>query len=352
MARPLTRAQAEQNRAFIRLLRRTGNVRLACRELGLTYGTMQHRRRKHPAFAVRWDAALAFAQAGFEKVGRKGPSTATRSPSPRNRGEDIGGFRTSGGEMTICRRNDGKLQMRRAQPGKLTREAEQAFLAALSATCNISLAAAAVGANFNAFNRRRKKDPAFAREMRLALQRGYEALEMALLASQAAASHEHDDWRHNDPPPIPPMSANQALQLMYLHQKAALLVDEPTPMRRRKGESHEARCERLAQMAEARDQPAREEFEVAEAERHERGEPAWGPAGEEVRNRLGLPDLAQVTGWSQADPDQVPHDPDRAVCGGWRIEDMERELERREWEVPELPPPEEVRRVVPRVRRL
>jgi len=48
--------------------------------------------------------------------------------------------------------------MRRAQPGKLTREAEQAFLAALSVTCNMSLAAAAVGADFNAFNRRRKKD--------------------------------------------------------------------------------------------------------------------------------------------------------------------------------------------------
>src|SRR5436853_5031846 len=99
--------------------------------------------------------------------------------------------------MTVCRRNDGKLQMRRAQPGKLTREAEQAFLAALSATCNMSLAAAAVGANFNAFNRRRKRDPAFAREVRLALARGYEALELALIESTVPASHEHDEWRHN-----------------------------------------------------------------------------------------------------------------------------------------------------------
>src|SRR6185503_1669048 len=114
-------------------------------------------------------------------------------------------------------------------------------------------AAAAVGAAFNAFNRRRRQDPAFDREMRLALAQGYEALELALLESLTPASHEHDDWRHNDPPAMPPISANQALQLMYLHQKAALLVDEPTPLRRRRGESNEARCERLAQMAEARD---------------------------------------------------------------------------------------------------
>jgi hypothetical protein len=73
MARPLTRAQAAQNRAFLKALRRTGNVRLAAREVGAKYGTMQHRRKQHPAFAVRWDAALVFAQARFNRIGRKGP---------------------------------------------------------------------------------------------------------------------------------------------------------------------------------------------------------------------------------------------------------------------------------------
>ena len=63
MPRPLTRPQALENRAFLKVLRKVGNVRLACRELGLKYGTMQHRRKKHPDFAVRWAAALVFAQA-------------------------------------------------------------------------------------------------------------------------------------------------------------------------------------------------------------------------------------------------------------------------------------------------
>ena len=205
----------------------------------------------------------------------------------------------------------------------------------------MSLAAAAVGACFGAFNKRRKKDPAFARELRLARARGYEALELALIESRLAASYEHDAWRSNDPPAMPPMSVAQALQLMYLHQKAAKLADEPTPMRRRRGESHAACCERLAQMSEARHARALEEFAVAEAERWARGEPPWGPAGQAVReeialrlgagqgNAFGLPDLAQVTGWSRADAGKAG-DPDAAALfGGWRIADMERRLEER-----------------------
>jgi hypothetical protein len=308
MARPLTRAQRLQNRALLKALRRTGNIRLAARDVGLKYGTVQHRRRVHPAFAQACAAALAFAQARL----------AGKKRDPRLRGDDGKGHRTSGGEAVVVRLRDGTLQVRRAQPNKLTREAEQAFLLALSATCNVSLAAAAVGASPRAFYRRKKQDPAFAREMRMALQRGYEALELALMESTLPAAHEHDEWRHNEPPAVPPMSAAQALQLMYLHQKEARLTAEPDYLKRRRGEGHAVHLERLARMAEERDRRAREEFEVAEAERWARGEPPFGLAGEDVRRKLGLPDLAQVTGWSRADPAKEPHG-DSALFGGWRI---------------------------------
>ena len=46
-----------------------------------------------------------------------------------------------------------------------------------------------------------------------------------------------------------------------------------------------------------------------------------------VAAELGLPDLAQVTGWSRADPAKAPRDARRALFGGWRIEDMERAME-------------------------
>jgi hypothetical protein len=322
MAKPLTHAQAQQNRAFLKLLARTGNVRLACREAGLKYGTMQDRRRKHRSFAARWDAALAVAQA---RLARGDPSTirsAANGPPPHcSAMERSDLFRTVGGEAVIVRLKDGTVQVRRAQPGKLTREAEQAFLAAVSATCNIRLAAAAVGAAEATFFRRRRKDAAFAREMRMALEEGYLALETALLESGLAGSREHDDWRHNDPPATPPMTANQALQLMYLHQKEARLTAEPWWLRRRRGESEAAHSERLTLMGEERLRLAREKFEVAEVERWERGEPAWGPAGEAVRRELGFPDLAQVAARRRGGG--RVHHAGRALFGGWRIEDME-----------------------------
>ncbi|NUR46173.1 MAG: hypothetical protein HOP91_08480 [Sphingomonas sp.] len=320
----MTRSQREQNRAFLKALRRTGNIRLAAQEVGLKYGTVQHRRRAHPAFAQQCATALAFAQARLNGGGRK-----PLSPTPRPlRGE---GHRTVGGEPHLVRLRDGTIQMKRSVAGRLTCGAEQAFLLALSATCNVSLAAAAVGASPRAFYRRKKQCPAFAREMRMALQRGYDALELALTESMLASAHEHDDWRHNDPPAIPPMTTAQALQLLYLHQKEARLTAEPDYLKRRRGESHAAHSERVIRMAEERDRRAREEFEVAEAERWERGEPPFGPAGEEVRRKLGLPDLAQVTGWSRADPAKEPHG-DSALFGGWRIEDMEAKRERDDWD--------------------
>lgn len=325
MAKPLTRGQREQNRAFLKALRRTANVRLAAREAGAKYGTMQHRRRQHPAFALRWDAAIALAQA---RLGSGGRSRSLDGPRTSGRAEP---HRTLGGEAHLVRLKDGTVQMRRAQPDKLTRAAEQAFLGALSATANVTLSAAAVGASPRAFYRRKRQCPAFAREMRQALQMGYDRLEEALLESTLAEAHEHDEWRNNAPPAIPPMSANQALQLMYLHQKEARLVAEPWPIKRRRGEPNDVYLERLAQMAEERDRRHLEEFEIAEAERHARGEPPFGPAGEDVRRKLGLPDLAQVTGWSRADPEKGGHDPDTALFGGWRIEDMEEAREEAGW---------------------
>jgi hypothetical protein len=275
----------------------------------MKYGTVQHRRAHHPAFAQECDAALAIAHAKLRADGgRKPPSAGEAAPS----------YRTRGGEGVVVRRRDGKLQMRAAQPGKLTRQCEQAFLAALSATANVRLSAAAAGASVAAFYRRKRQNPAFAREMRMALEMGYERLEMALVEGFAADSHRDDAWRHNDPPPIPAMTASQALQLLYLHQKEARLIAEPVNVRRRPGESREACSFRLSAMHAARLQRDRERFDVEEAERRAAGEPSG--CGPEILPPL--PALDQVTGWSKASG-KPPHHEERALFGGWRLGDME-----------------------------
>ncbi|UIJ44472.1 hypothetical protein LZK98_15590 [Sphingomonas cannabina] len=296
MTRPLNRNQVMQNRAFLRVLRRTGNARAAAEQLGLNRSMLTKRRARHPAFAAQWDAALAIAHARLH-----------------GRVADAGE-----GEPRPVRTASGRVQLRRAQKGSLTRTARQTFLAALSVTANIRLAAAAAGFSHAAFYDLRRRDPGFAREMRLALQEGYEQVEAALLAGFAVEAHEHDDWRHNDRPAMPRMTPDQALQLLHLHQKEARLAEVPPEARRRRGESGDAYSMRLALMHEARMARDREAFLIAEAARRARGGPSGWPGEVPV-----LPDLEQVTGWSKADPAKPPHEPRRALFGGWRITDWD-----------------------------
>lgn len=285
MARPLTRHQHLQNAAFLKALRRTGNIRLAAREIGVSHATLHGRRASHPAFAQEWDAVLALAQADCEIAGGRAAPLAAKTALDA----DDRGHRTRGGEATVVRRNDGKLQVRSAQPGKLTRQCEQAFLSALSATANVRLSAAAAGASVAAFYRRRRKNPAFAREMRLALEMGYERVEAAVMEAALAGSYRDDAWRHNDPPPVPPLTFDQAMQVLQLHQKEVRLQAEPPHIKRRRGESSAAQSYRMGAMWELAQQRQREDYEVAEAARRE----GRGVSPHEPEAPV-LPDLSQV----------------------------------------------------------
>lgn len=298
MPKPLTRAQQRENAAFLKHLRRTGNACEAARAVGCTRGKFTWRRRFHPAFAVAWDAALVLAHATF---------ATARADRPRQPPLD--------GEPYIRRSKTGRWQLRRAQKGLIDRAVRQRFLAALSASANVRLSAAAAGVNAISLYYHRRHNPGFAREWQLALEIGYERLELALLESAQPESFADDDWRRNDPPALPPMTVNQALQLLYLHQKEVRLGGTPEPLRRRKGESREARKERLTLMGEHRLERDRLAFRIMEAERLARGEPTyidWEAEGSP------LPDLSQVTGWSKANG-KPPTDPTRALFGGWRI---------------------------------
>ncbi|UZK69352.1 hypothetical protein OKW76_15270 [Sphingomonas sp. S1-29] len=328
MARPFDRAQGLENAAFIAALTRTGNVRAAARAIGRAAATMHGRRAAHPAFAQQWDVAVAMADARLledgggrlaDSAAKAGGAVGHRSASDRT-----ASHRTLGGEAVVVQRRDGKLQVRSAQPGKITRQCEQAFLAALSATANIRLSAAAAGASPAAFYRRRRRNPGFAREMHLALEMGYTRIEEGLLESFEVGAHEHDAWRHNEPPPLPAMTVNQALQLLYLHHKTARLWAQAPHMTRRRGESSQQWSERRA--AEYRAAKTRETEALKMA--------ATNAALHAALDRIAplpheppppvLPALDQVTGWSQADADKTPHDPTRALFGGWRFEDLER----------------------------
>lgn len=299
--RPFTRAQALQNNAFLRALRRTGNAKAAAREVGAPISTLGLRRRTHPAFGDRWDAALVVAQARLR---------GDWGGRPRA-GADA--LRTRGGEPVVQRGRDGRLQLRAALPGRLTKAAEQAFLSALSVTANVRLAAAAAGASFTLFYRRRDADPGFAREWRLALDEGCRRLEEALVAGFMPDAGEDDSWRHNDAPAMPSMTAAQALQLLYLHHQGTRAARRD-PFRPRRDEPREVLRARLAAAYRQRvlDQAENAVTDVlAMALPIERSSRHETPPV--------LPDLDQVTGWSTANPAATPYG-DEALFGGFRAE--------------------------------
>lgn len=353
MPRPFTRDQALQNAAFLKALRRTGNAREAARALGVHRSTMLKRRAKDPALAAEWDAALAVAHAALRNPlrARSGTGAGAERRIATCRGQVVtaepvrkanraqgavegpGAYRreSAAPELHIIRTASGRLQLRRPGPCRLGSEAEQAFLAALSATANVRLSAAAAGFSHSAFYYRRKQSPAFAREMRLALQMGYERLEMALIESFAPDSYRHDIWRHNDPPAIPPMSPAQALQLMYLHQKEARLLSEPNYIKRRRGETAEAHSVRMEAMRRGWMQRERENFYIGEAARRARGR-SW------VTGPKELPETLSIGGWTKAEPEKTPHHEDVALFGGWRLKDWNaREASRKRGEAGGLP---------------
>lgn len=323
--RPFTRRQALENTRFLDALRRTGNPRLAADLLGVHRSTYTKRRARCAAFAQNWDAAIAFAHAAFHEAG--GPSSPAfagdrvklrgGASSP---GGDESRTRTLGGELHVGRTRNGRLQLRRAPKGWMTKAGEQAFFAALSATANVRLSAAATGFTHSAFYQKKRKRRPFAREMRLAHEMGYDRVEAAAIMAALPESHEDDAWRHNDPPPVPPMTADQALQLLYLHEKSCRQSWDRPHRRKRRGEPWETYTERLRAMWAHEKEVEAEDRAVRRAAQWEK-EGDWRLPEEVEAGMPVLPMLDQVTGWSAADPGKAPHNPKRALFGGWRLSD-------------------------------
>jgi hypothetical protein len=183
---------------------------------------------------------------------------------------------------------------------------------------NVRLAAAAAGFAHSSFYRRRSVSRPFAREFRLALKMGYDRLECAMLQAAMPESGEHDLWRHNDPPPIPPLSADQALQLLVHHRKSALWGWDLPHRKRRRGEPWDVYAARITAIGYCEKRRAAEDAAVARALAFEETG-SW--RGAEEPGPVPLPPLHLVTGWSRASG-RAPYRKGVALFGGWRIADM------------------------------
>ena len=264
--RPYSRKQALQNAAFLAELERTGNARDAARVTGLNRSMLTKRRNADPDFAQRWEAALTLAAARLAKPEQtEGPARVVRSK--------------------------GRLQLRVSKTRTIDRDAEQRFLAGLSATANVRLSAAAAGFAHSSFYARARNNPGFAREMRVALAVGSERLELALLESSLPEANVHDHWQHNDPPPIPAMTVHQAMQMIAWNDKRAKGLANPD-LAPKRGESNAAYLARKAKDYRARLLLAEEEMRMVEYAQLEwrRGgrRTQWEPGGWEVALEMAL----------------------------------------------------------------
>lgn len=146
-------------RAFLRALARTGNVRVAAREAGVTHAAAYLARQRDAAFAARWARVvesgprLRPGQAGGERGGA-GLGVAVAA--------DGGAGTGVSGDLVLRQSANAGTQLVRAGKGRWSRKAEGAFLAVLADTACVRRAAEAAGFSTTALYNRRAAYPDFA----------------------------------------------------------------------------------------------------------------------------------------------------------------------------------------------
>ena len=195
--------------AFLEVLAATGNYALAADQVRVSRDWAFRLRRRDKAF----DAACRAAVAAFRNS--PAPSTFTdsgagplhhpgsgpgRSPSPPLRGKE---------ELLLQRGNGRRVQVKRARPDQWTLETARRFLMALAGTCNVRMAAEAIGTSAASAQARRRLDPGFARAWEQALEIGYTRLEWNLI--EAACCFFEGEVVPQDNP-IRTMSVAEAIQ--------------------------------------------------------------------------------------------------------------------------------------------
>lgn len=124
-------------------------------------------------------------------------------------------MRTKGGEPTIVRRADGRLQLRHAPPGRMTAEAARQILATVAETNNLRLAAAEAGFAHSSVLVRARHDPALARSLVLARRIGQDRVMWDDMHPPGRPDPADRDFAIL---PMPPTTVEQAMLQLIFHK--------------------------------------------------------------------------------------------------------------------------------------
>lgn len=168
-----------RKRAFLRALAETGNQTLSAERAKVSRSWVSLHRSTDAGFDAACREAIERAKGRFG-------SHPPPDPSLRGRGEikrkpPAAWQFNAGEELVVSGTNGVRTQVRRAKLKQWTPRVEERFLSALSASCNVKAALAAVGMSASGAYAHRKRFPAFARAWDEAVRLGMSELEGALI---------------------------------------------------------------------------------------------------------------------------------------------------------------------------
>ncbi len=200
------KTSAGRREAFFRALAETGNQTISAERAKVSRSWVSLHRANDPAFCAAMEAAIVQAR---ERL------LAVKAASPARVGA-IAKWSHIGGEELVIRGSRGRVaQVSRARVKQWTAATERRFLSMLAASCNVKMACAATGLSPASAYNHRNRWPEFARSWDAALEDGYVTVESALLELAAISfGQAGPDYTL----PVPPMTAEQGLQLLSLHR--------------------------------------------------------------------------------------------------------------------------------------
>ena len=195
--------------AFLRALKRTGNVRASAFEAGVDPGTTYDHRAKDAGFRAKWAGAL--------KAYRARPSSSRRSAS----GPSLSPDRRAGKEELVLRRSTAGDRLVRAAPGRWSARVEESFLDGLGATGSVRLAAQAAGISTTALYERRKHYPEFAaRWDEVGARAGTELPVLLNVAAVQSMTPQPEGAKRRGRARLPKLDADQSIRILAINENA------------------------------------------------------------------------------------------------------------------------------------
>ena len=201
--------------AFFKALGETGNYTIAAEHARVSRSWVTLHKTNDPEFRAACAAAVAGAAARAQARAAAGGDAR---PSAR------WGY-IDGEEMVVRAGNGRRAVVARARLRQWTPRVEARFLGVLAATANVKLACEAAGLSVASAYARRNKWPGFGERWKAALETGYVRLEFGLLEN---ACNTFEPVIEFEPDlPMPPMSVDDALQVLRLHRNSVRGVGKP-----------------------------------------------------------------------------------------------------------------------------